>query len=193
MTIVVGAVDDRGAVWMGADSQGSNGWDRTIRRDQKVFRVGSYLMGFTSSYRMGQVLRYKLAPPEPPCEGDLFGFMVVDFVDHVRAAFKSAGFCKTENGVESGGDFLVGVCGRLFRIEGDYQVGESEWGYSAVGCGAAYALGAMAVSRGTTEERIRAALGAAIQFSNGCGGPCSVLSVGVTRQAIETQGASGCP
>ena len=88
MTAVVGLVHN-GRVHLGADSAGSSGWSLTLRADEKVFRNGPYAMGFTTSYRMGQLLRYAFAPPEPT--GDLQGFMVTTFVDSVRACLKDGG------------------------------------------------------------------------------------------------------
>jgi hypothetical protein len=41
------------------------------------------------------------------------------------------------------GPFLVGVRGCLFEVGEAYQVGELAAGYSAVGCGAEIALGAL--------------------------------------------------
>jgi len=41
-----------------------------------------------------------------------------------------------DKGQEAGGTFLVGYRGRLFRVDSDYQVGESVNNYCAVGCGA---------------------------------------------------------
>ena len=49
-----------------------------------------------------------------------------------------------EKEAESGGQFLVGHGARLFYVGSDYQIGEAVDGYEAVGCGLAYAKGAMA-------------------------------------------------
>ena len=52
MTCIVGLIDGR-RVWMGGDSAGVSGLDITVRADAKVFRNGDFLIGFTSSFRMG--------------------------------------------------------------------------------------------------------------------------------------------
>lgn len=59
MTCIVGITDGR-TVTVGGDSAGSDGWHVAVLSDSKVFQVGPYLMGFTTSYRMGQLLRYSL-------------------------------------------------------------------------------------------------------------------------------------
>jgi ATP-dependent protease HslVU (ClpYQ) peptidase subunit len=176
VTVIAGVVRG-GRVWIGGDSAGVAGTDLTVRRDPKVFLNGAYLIGFTSSFRMGQALAHRFQPPPPPRRAaDLYRFMVVDFVDAAREALKTAGFAQVHDGAEAGGCFLVGVGGRLFQIESDYQVGEARAGFDAVGCGAAYALGSLFTSKGSPERRVRTALLAAERHSGGVRGPFVVLT-----------------
>ncbi len=51
----IAAVAHEGNVWMGADSAGVSGLALAVRRDPKIYRVGDFLFGFTSSFRMGQL------------------------------------------------------------------------------------------------------------------------------------------
>jgi len=165
MTAIVGVVHD-GVVHIGGDSAGVGEWTITIRADAKVFVNGPYVMGFTGSFRMGQLLRYALEPPIP--SGDLDAFMTTTFIDAVRECLRTGGWMSKENEREDGGTFLVGVSGRLFRIGSDFQVGESADGYDAVGSGEELALGALhatARSRMSPRKRIEVALSAAEHFS----------------------------
>lgn len=177
MTCVVGVVD-RGAVYIGGDSAGVSGWDLTVRADTKVFRVGEFLVGITSSFRMRDILEHCFEPPPLPEEPEkLRRYMVREFVDAVRSAFTDKGFAEKKSGQETGGTFLVGIRGRLFVVESDYQVGEAADGYDAVGCGADIAKGALYVSSGFgPEQRCRLALNAAENFSAGVRGPFVVLA-----------------
>ena len=177
MTCIVGLVDgDR--VWMGGDSAGVNGLDITVRADTKVFRNGEMLIGFTSSFRMGQLLHYRLEPPHRDPEADVFRYMVVDFVDAVRNCLKDGGYAHRSNDVETGGTFMVGYEGRLFSVQSDYQVGEAVRGYHAIGCGADYALGSLASTEGLpAEERVRKALEVAELFSGGVRAPFTIQSM----------------
>jgi ATP-dependent protease HslVU (ClpYQ) peptidase subunit len=159
MTCIVG-LRDGGRVILGGDSAGTAGHQSQVRGDRKVFANGPYVMGFTSSFRMGQLLQFALTPPEPPRRG-LLGFMVTDFVDAVRDCLKAGGYAERDNEVESAGTFLVGVRGHLFTIEDDYQVGIPDSGYAAVGSGDDLALGALYVTSSsdlTPEQRVHAAL-----------------------------------
>lgn len=173
MTCIVG-IEHNGKVLIGGDSAGVAGYSLTIRADEKVFTTcDTFAFGFTSSFRMGQLLRYKLQPP-PFAEGlDLDQFMATSFIDSVRKVLFDGGFIETHDGAIRGGTFLVGVRGRLYCVGGDFQVGRSAAGYDSVGCGFELALGALHATAAVKSARRRAeaALEAAAQFSAGVAGP----------------------
>ena len=68
------------------------GLSLVVRADEKVFRNGDFLMGFTTSFRMGQLLRYKLNPPRRHPDDRVAKYMVVDFIDAVRECLKAGGW-----------------------------------------------------------------------------------------------------
>ena len=184
MTCIVGYVDEDDTVWMGGDSAGVSGLDINVRKDKKVFKNGDFLMGFTSSFRMGNLLQYKFRPPEQECD-DVFEYMCTDFIDGVRECFENGGFIKKSSDVESGGIFLVGYRGRLFRIDNDFQVGENVAPYAAVGCGEDYAYGSLYTTKMLENwvgphngyDAIRVALEAAENFSTGVRGPFTIIKL----------------
>ena len=179
MTCIVGiATGDQ--VLIGADSAGTGGWDQRIRSDLKVFTNGPMVFGFTTSFRMGQLLRYKLNIPTRSADiPDDLGYMCGPFIDAVRQALKEGGFATTKDGGEVGGTFLVGYKAALYCIQSDYQVEMTAEPYNAVGCGHAYALGSLHGSAKLKPiERITAALEAAAHFSAGVGGPFTVVTGG---------------
>lgn len=172
----IAAIAEGGVVYMGGDSAGVGGLSLTVRADEKVFRTGPYVMGFTTSFRMGQVLRFSQEWPVPP-RSNLLRFMATEFVDSCRSHFKTAGWMGKHNDREQGGTFLVGVRGQLFAIHEDFQVAWPADRYSAVGSGGEVALGALAVSRGRPpRERIRAALAAAEHHNAGVRRPFRVVA-----------------
>ncbi|WP_086846977.1 hypothetical protein [Amycolatopsis kentuckyensis] len=182
MTCIVGIKAGDGDIIIGGDSAGVGGLGIETRSDTKVFENGAYLFGYTSSFRMGQLLRFAEMPDVP--EGDLYRFMVIDFVDRIRQVFKDGGYARKDNDVEKAGTFLVGVNGRLFKIMDDYQVGEPANDYTAVGCGDDIALGSLhstANSDLAPEERVFAALEAAEEFSAGVRRPFVIRRL--TRQS----------
>lgn len=178
MTCIVGLVEGN-TVWMGGDSAGVNGgYDLTIRADQKVFRNGPMLFGFTTSFRMGQLLRYALTIPDHDPRVDIDKWMVTYFVDAVRECLKARGWAEKRNDQERGGTFLVGYKGRLFRFEDDYQVALPADGFTAVGCGDQIAHGSLFTSGHLGgRERVEKALQAAERFSAGVRGPFHIESL----------------
>lgn len=195
MTCIVGLVDE-GKVYIGGDSAGLAGWQLTHRKDAKVFRNGNFLLGFTSSFRMGQLLRYAFQPPECPIWDEVTTverYMATTFVDAVRDCLKAGGLARKDNEVESGGHFLVGFQGRLFYIEGDYQVGESLDGYDACGCGADVALGTLyATPNMQSKKRIELALKAAEHHNGGVRAPF-VIEVLRRGERAMTERRVSCP
>ncbi len=171
MTCIAGIVKD-GTVWIGGDSAGVGGWYSSVRADRKVFRNGPMIIGFTTSFRMGQLLEYRLKVPPRADNQDVFAYMVTDFIDAVRDCLKVGGFAAKNSETEKGGDFLVGYEGRLFRICDDYQVGENADGIDSVGCGSDLALGAMYALRDhDARHTIATGLSAAAHFNIGVRGP----------------------
>lgn len=191
MTAIAGLIHD-GRVHIAGDSAGVGGYALTIRKDVKVFthpqrapgkaEIPNYwAFGYTTSFRMGQVLQYAFVPPVLPADADLHKFMCTTFVDKLRTTFKEAGWAKTDSGVEETGQFLVGVRDRLFAIHSDYQVGEPADGYAAVGCGFDLALGALYATADLGMEpqaRLDLALGAADRYSAGVAAPFVHVATG---------------
>jgi len=166
MTCIVGVVTPAG-VWIGGDSAAMSGWINTTTAEPKVFTNGGYIIGFTTSFRMGQLLRFADLPKPLDRTGeDLLRFMCTDLVDAVRTLFKDGGFAEKDKEAEKGGTFLIGVNGALFNLCSDYQVGHTADGYDACGAGWELALGALhATSRVQPERRIHRALAAAAHHS----------------------------
>lgn len=179
----IAALVDNGTVWMGGDSAGVAGIDLVVRKDPKVFRLGPLLIGYTSSFRMGQLLRFsddaKHAMESRDCEAcEPFEAMVRYFVPAIRKLFTDHGFATKNNNVESAGTFLVGYRSRLFSVEDDYQVGEVAGDINACGCGAQLALGSLLSTLGQKPRgRVRMALECAEHFSAGVRGPFTILSL----------------
>jgi len=182
MTCIVG-LEDEGKVYIGGDSAGvDSGWNYMLREDKKVFRNGKMIFGFTSSFRMGQLLQYKLKIPRPKkTDTDDFGYLCTTFMDALIKCFKDSGYAHVNNSKVSGGTFLLGYKGKLYQVQSDYQVSRVLKPFDACGCGEPYALGAMEVlyldKKISPEEKILKALEVAETFSAGVRGPFNVVSI----------------
>lgn len=175
MTCIAGIEHD-GQVTIGGDSAGVAGYAITQRSDTKVWTRDGWVYGFTTSFRMGQILRYRFNPP-PVQTWDLDAHMATHFVDAVRAALRSNGWARADNGRDEGGQFLVGTLGRLYIVDSDFQIGRALDGYDAVGCGSDLALGALHATPGQPPAaRITAALDAAAHHNAGVSAPFTLAT-----------------
>ncbi len=179
MTCVIGLVDRSKKIYIGVDSAAVSGWTRRQTRLSKVFRRGAFLLGYTTSFRMGQLLEHELDVPVHPAGQDDMSYLVTQFVEHVRLLLKSKGFAKIESNNESGGQFLLGYRGHLYSVDSDFQVGEMADGVDAIGSGCDIALGAMmALDRLPPTRRIRRALEVAAHFNMGVLPPFHIKTIG---------------
>ncbi|MDY0314749.1 MAG: hypothetical protein RBR32_06700 [Bacteroidales bacterium] len=194
MTCVIGMIDN-GNIYMGADSAGTNGrFQQRIRVDEKVFIKDEMIFGFTSSFRMGQLLRYQLNIPEHSQKKNLMTYMNTDFIEAVRKCLKDYGYASIDKNQDYGGTFLVGYKSNLFRIESDFQVGISKYPYEACGCGEDFALGCIyGITRNqykmengilikkdinlTPKQIIKIGLRASYKFSAGVKPPFKILTL----------------
>ena len=171
---------------MGSDHAASDdktGWILS-RKDPKVFKVGQYGVAFTDSFRMGQILQYSWSPPKytpTKTNSGLDKFMRTKFIDSVKESFKEKGFGAIGQNSEedSGGIFIVGVCGRIFTVDEDFHVGENVVNYMAEGSGGMLALGALHATKKQKNPRIRlkAALEAATEFNMSVAAPYTYIQV----------------
>jgi ATP-dependent protease HslVU (ClpYQ) peptidase subunit len=106
--------------------------------------------------------------------------MRTKFIDSVKSAFKDGGYGSIGGADEdTGGIFIVGVCGRLFTIDEDFHVGENVVNYMAEGSGGQIALGALHATKNQKNPRLRlkAALEAATEFNMSVASPYTYIQV----------------
>ena len=177
MTCIVGLVHKK-SVFIGGDSASVAGWTSRVTRLAKVFRRGPFLIGYTTSFRMGQLLEHALVVPIQTDHRDDMRFMVTTFVECVRQLLKEKGVAKVESNAESGGQFLVGYRGRLYSVQQDFQVNEMADGFDAVGSGSEYALGALAsTKRMAPVVRLKHALSVSAHFNMAVSPPFFVKAI----------------
>lgn len=179
MTCIVGWSDNNN-VWIGGDSAGVAGYSLMKRSDEKVFKKDEFIFGFTSSFRMGQLIRYKLNIPKIEENQDIDDYLYVKFLDAIIKCFKDNQYATIDNNEIIGGTFLLGFRGSLYRIEGDFQIGKPMLNFDAVGCGSNIALGCLYGIRNDTsiniEDKLRLSLCAAENYSAGVRGPFNIIS-----------------
>lgn len=187
MTCIVGIEKD-GKVYIGGDSASVDGGNLNVDivTTPKIFIRDEYIMGYTTSWRMGQILNFCGSLPTPPAESetvnDLDKFMVTTFIPKVQKIFEQENFIPQHSDVKhGGGSFLVGTRGRLYTVHGDWQCIHQSRGWDAVGCGGSFALGSLYATRSCQHWeisiRINEALACAAYYSGGVKPPFIVRSL----------------
>lgn len=175
MTCIVGIVRG-GTVYMGGDSCGASsapGWvstTSTIHASPKVFVNGGVGFGYTTSFRMGQLLEHALVVPPHPEGMTPQRFVHGPLLNAITECFRAGGYLLTKDGRIDGGMFLIGYRGHLFIMQDDFALIQNVFGFNAVGSGAAVAMGSMHTTQDLGWEvgdRMRAALDAAVRHCTG--------------------------
>jgi ATP-dependent protease HslVU (ClpYQ) peptidase subunit len=170
MTCIAGFVSDNGDIWMGGDSIGVLGGSYVIVRDPKVFVKGNMIFGFTSSFRMGDILRYDFDIPEHSKSLSTDEYLRSVFLVSLIKQYSERKFLNVgEDSVASGGIFLLGYLKKLYKVEYDFCIIEDMNNYNAVGCGEEYAKGAFCIMEENKkikpQDRVIKALTVASKFS----------------------------
>lgn len=182
----IAAIIDKNKTYIAADSMGFDHSSRTRRKDHKIFMKHTslnqpFMIGFTSSYRMGQILKYEFTPTgyseDDKSEEDMHRYMVKSFVKEIKEIFKDNGYGSIKDGEDSrGGKFIVAIRDKLFLIESDFQVGIPLEKYTACGSGEDYALASLYTSermhkaKYSPTDRLQLAVETAIEHCNTVGG-----------------------
>lgn len=174
-------------MYMGADCAASNGHSSFVVVEPKVMKKTveplddstishrEMLIGYTTSFRMGQLLMHKFKPPKFYENEDAMEYMVSKFVPAIMNLFDNNYYGKKEDYQEmNGGNFLVCYNGRIFEISGDFAVLERrDQPFNSCGCGEDHALAAMTVLDKHQPygpepiEIVREAIETAAQYSTG--------------------------
>jgi len=179
MTCIVGMVSND-KVYIGADNIGSNNSQIQSRQDSKVFIKKDMVFGFTTSYRMGQLIKYQLIIPHR-IDKSVEEYMYTDFIESVSKLFETKNYSEISNNVQTGGTFIVGYQGKIFIVESDFQIVQPSDCYCSVGSGSSFALGSLYANDSSVNKlattKIIEALECAEYFNPFVRKPFEILSV----------------
>jgi len=181
MTCIV-AIAHKKKVYMGADSYGSNGRSGTEVLNPKCFINGEFLIGSTTSFRIIDLLQYKLSVPKVHEDEhkDNDKFMRTYFIEAVHKCFKDNGRLKTKEGVDNGGNFLVGYRGKVYEIQDDFSILNVPVYGGSVGSGENAARGSLwttSKAKMLPKARIIIALESAVSVNCGVRAPFNLLEL----------------
>lgn len=131
MTCIV-ALKENGRVYLAGDCCCCNGTDKMLYTGKKVFRNGVFSFGYTSSFRMGQLLEYHWVRPPIRDNEDIDEYLYVDVLDSIKELFMADRYDTDGN---LGGVFIMVYYDRVFMVQEDYAMFEIDH-FVSVGDGA---------------------------------------------------------
>jgi hypothetical protein len=142
MTCII-ACKHEGKIHMIGDIMGSDGFVKDkFNLLSKVFKCGDFLIGYTSSFRMGQILQYNWSAPEQGSGTDDDTYIFRDVVRSFKTCFDNNFYGQKDSTEFQAGEFLVGWKGRLFKMQNNLSLLElNEFG--SAGCGEYHAIASM--------------------------------------------------
>lgn len=178
MTCIVGIAKGN-TVWLGADSAATDrALNRTIIKDPKVFVKGNIAFGVCGLPKVMDALHHAIDLPVQRGDNDR-AFLVAELVPSIREGLKTLDCTvETESGLAFEGAMIVGYRGKVYNLQGNFQLVNSSDGYASVGSGSSYALGSLVATKGMSDprKRVLAALEASTRNA-GCAPPFVVVTV----------------
>ena len=175
MTCIVGLVD-KGMVWMGGDSCGSDDWQWMETGATKVFKAGDVLCGVSGSFKIIDLLTYHLPDLAKTAE-DPDRFLRTTFM---RNFFDIAHkFHWNEHEDPPDFDVLIGYAGKLYLFQDDFSIANIQTSGFAIGSGGLTARGSLHTTKDMKmppAKRIALALHAAEAVVHSVRGPFKILN-----------------
>ncbi|QDJ96383.1 hypothetical protein Xoosp13_197 [Xanthomonas phage Xoo-sp13] len=135
MTCIIAYVDKNGVGHMAGDSAGTavSYHHRSDNVHPKIFKNGDMIIGYTSSFRMGQLLEHVFVPPSKSEGLTDYQYMIKQVVPEIRKTFVSGNFMKEDS--KDGGSYLIIYNKKLYSIQEDFAVFERPSNFDSCGSG----------------------------------------------------------
>jgi ATP-dependent protease HslVU (ClpYQ) peptidase subunit len=177
MTCIVGLIKGS-SVWLGGDRAATNGnLNRTLLKEPKVFERGHIGFGVCGLPKVLDAIQHTIEMP-PYSGEDTKGYLIAQVIPAIREGLKKLECTEEHNGQHYfHGALLIAFQGRLFEVEGNFQLIEARVNFAAVGSGAEPALGSLRSSKGKPRERLFEALKVSAENNAGVAPPFDVIEI----------------
>ena len=131
MTCIIAYKNKKGNVVLAGDKMGSNGYTHSTIKEPKVFKKGDFMLGYTTSFRMGQILHHLWNPPQRKVDQNHCNYIYTDVIPSFIKIFDDNKFGKDA----SYGFFIMIFEGRIYEVQENMSILERERNVVSVGCG----------------------------------------------------------
>lgn len=158
MTCIIAFTDGKSS-FIAGDKLGSNGFTKSVMVEPKVFekefhRVSTndegtvrtretMALGYTTSFRMGQLLSYNLLLPDQDANQSFSQYLVQKVIPLIRHMFKDEWGARDSSQDIGGGQFIILHNHTIYEVQGDFSVLQPKTQITAVGSGTYHAIAAM--------------------------------------------------
>jgi 20S proteasome alpha/beta subunit len=181
MTCVIGMIKIGGGVIFGADSEMSDGYEKSITADSKVFIKKDVAFGMCGEMLFLQLLKYHLEIPMRPKDITDEEYIVKHLVANIKTTFKEQnGSLEINDRRHFYGSVLIGYRSKIYELQSNFQVIRTKERFVCIGSGGAHARASMLTSQRTvwTEKtRIRLALNVSSKCAVGVSGPFKIVEL----------------
>lgn len=143
--------------FIAGDKLGSNGFTKAIQTEPKVFekefiklhedgltRTKEVMaLGYTTSFRMGQLLTYNLVLPEQAPNETFPQYLVLKVIPLIRKMFKDEWGSRDASQDVGGGQFIILHNHTIYEVQEDFAVLQPKTSITAVGSGTYHAIASM--------------------------------------------------
>lgn len=178
MTCIVGLVNGKD-VWLGGDRAATDGnLDQYKIAEPKIFVIDGVGFGVCGLPKVMDAVKHSLVLETRDASSDPKGFLVNVVVPAIRQVLIAHNATVVEGGQHYfHGAFLIAYAGRLFELQGNFQLFEPSAKFHAVGSGAQPALGALRASKGSPKKRLLNALKISAENNAGVAPPFDLIKV----------------
>ena len=140
MTTIV-FVEENGKIDVAYDSKASMGYSHVETESNKVFESSGIIYGVAGAVSVANLLEsMDVKPPKDKTGRELDLWVTNTLIRRMRSVLKES---SPEGQYWFPGQVLVGVCGRVYEIGGDYSRLRNTSGKYAIGSGSHFAKGAL--------------------------------------------------
>lgn len=178
MTAIIGFTKNNKVYMAGDRAASSQEFSQEITHP-KIFIKGKVLIGYTTSFRFGDILEYHLKIPKSNKKLLPRAYVVKKLVPAIRAALVANNYI-ADSANEDSGTALIGYKGSLFILQSDWSIVEHSNNIQAVGSGWSVALGATTALLNTgmkPKAVLKEAMRITAFYDNTVSAKCDVLHV----------------